>query len=196
MQISGTNWGAAPERFNGNSYAFTSFAPVWGWATWRRAWDLYDYDLETWPRAKADGLADSMPVSRRFGRLLRRDWDRVRAGGGTWDHQWQYTVIRNHGFSVCPERNVVRNIGFRADATHAAGGTGDRIFSQLPLEEISFPLRHPPEVAHSPEVEAVFGRIYGQKRGLLAETFARVVRNPRLNHLMRRVWRRLLPRPS
>jgi hypothetical protein len=194
MQICGTNWGAAPARFAGYSYAFTSFAPVWGWATWRRAWSLYDYELESWPRVKATGLADGMPVSRRFRRLLHRDWDRVRAGPGTWDYQWQYSLFRHHGLSACPERNLVKNIGFRADATHLRGG--DRIFSRLPFEKLSFPLRHPPEVAHNAAVEAVFERVYWQKRGWPAQVFGRLVRNPRLNHIMRMAWRNVLPRPS
>jgi hypothetical protein len=190
MQISGTNWGAEPSTFLGHSYAFTSFAPIWGWATWRRAWNLYDYELESWPRMKASGLADGIPVSRRVRKLLHRDWDRVWAGGGNWDYQWQYTVLRHNGLSACPERNLVKNIGFREDATHLKGG--DRIFSNLPLERLSLPLRHPPEVARNPAVEAVFERIYWQKRGWPSELFGRVVRNPRLNRMLRGAWHNVL----
>jgi hypothetical protein len=194
MQITGTNWGADPDRFAGYSYAFTSFAPIWGWATWRRAWELNDFELETWPRVKTTGLGDGMSLSPRFRRLLHRDWDRVYVHGGTWDYQWQYSVLRNHGLSVCPERNLIKNIGMRAGGTHARGS--DALFSALPLECISFPLRHPPEVARNPAVEHVFERIYWQKRGWPAELFRRLVRSARLNQALRGAFRRVVSRPS
>jgi hypothetical protein len=194
MQISGTNWGAAPDRFAGFSYAFTSFAPVWGWATWRRAWNLYDQELESWPRARSTGLIDGMSVSRRFRRLLQRDWDRVRSSGGEWDRNWQYSVLLHHGLSACPARNLVRNIGLRPDATHLTGS--DRIFSNLPVDKLSFPLKHPPEVARNADAEAVFERVFWQKLGWPAQAFAWLVRNPRLNRMIRAAWRNVLPRPS
>lgn len=195
MQIGGTNWGAATERFSKYSYAFTSFAPIWGWATWRRAWDLYDYELESWPRVKEMKLGEAMSLKPRFRRLLHRDWDRIRAGGvGTWDHQWQYTVLRHHGLSACPQRNLITNIGLRGDATQLSGG--DRVFAGLSAGKLSFPLRHPPEVAPNAAVEAVFGRIYWQKRGRPAELLRRLLGTPRLRRVLRAAVRRLVPRPT
>lgn len=194
MQICGTNWGASPERFEGHSYAFTSFAPIWGWATWRRAWDLYDYELASWPRVKASGLVKGMAVSPRFRRLLERDWERVLAGHGTWDHQWQYSVLRHHGLSVCPKRNLVQNIGFTGDGTQIT--EPDRIFSRLPLERLDFPLEHPPEVARSASVEAVYESVYWQKLGWPMQLFRWLVRNPALSRAIRGTLRNILPRPA
>lgn len=194
MQITGTNWGAGTSRFGGHSYAFTGFAPIWGWATWRRAWALYDYELSSWPRLKASGMQRGMSVSPRFRRLLERDWDIVLAGGGTWDHQWQYSVLRHYGLSICPERNLVQNIGFGGDGTQITAP--DRIFSRLPLETLTFPLRHPPEVSRNASVESVFEAIYWQKLGWPAQLFRRVVKNPWLNRALRHSWRHLVPRPA
>ena len=189
MHIAGTNWGADDGRYAGYSYAFSSFAPIWGWATWRRAWDLYDYDLESWPRVKRSGLAAGMAVSPRFRRLLERDWELVRAGRGTWDHQWQYAVLRHHGLSVSPATNMLINIGQRADATQQQGR--DRILSSSNLDEMEFPLRHPPEVARNASVESVFERIYWQKLGWPGRLY-RFLTNERV----RQVIRPLVPRPS
>jgi hypothetical protein len=194
MQISATNWGASQRGFAGYSYAFCSFAPVWGWATWRRAWELNDYTLDSWPRLKATGLVKGMSIDPKFRRLLERDWERVLAGGGTWDHQWQYSVLRNHGLSVIPARNLVVNIGFRADGTQLQGE--DRFFSNLPLEALEFPLRHPDEAIRNPTVEAVFARVYWQKLGWPGRLFRWLVRDPRINRVIRTAVRRALPRPS
>ncbi len=91
------------------------------------SWDLYDYELASWPRVKQTGLAAGMAVSPRFRRLLERDWELVRAGWGTWDHQWQYAVMRHHGLSVSPATNMLVNIGHRGDGTQLQGR--DRILS-------------------------------------------------------------------
>lgn len=194
MQIGGSNWGAAPDRFAGHSYAFTSFAPVWGWATWRRAWELYDFALDSWPRFKSSGLAEGMSVSPRFRRMLEQDWENVLAGRGTWDHQWQYAVLRHHGLSVCPARNLVQNIGL------AEGGTqlqsADRILSRVPLQQLDFPLSHPPEVARSASVESVFEQVYWQKFGWPARIYRSLVRMPVMGPLLRDVARAVVRRPT
>jgi hypothetical protein len=190
MQIAGTNWGADEGRFLGGSYAFTSFAPVWGWATWRRAWNLYDYELESWPRLKESGDHFRMDLSPRFRRLLERDWELVRAGYGTWDHQWQYSVVRHHGLSVIPARNLVVNIGHGSGGTHQTAP--DAIFGRLTLQNAPAPLHHPPEVARNAAVEDVFERIYWQKHGWAARLYRSLVPGPRL----RRIVRRLVPRPT
>jgi hypothetical protein len=188
MHVAGTNWGADRARYGDDSYAFTSFAPIWGWATWRRAWELNDHELQSWRRMRLSGTSMEVPLSRRFRRLLEREWDLVLAGHGTWDHQWQYSVIRHGGLSISPAANMVVNLGFRADATQLA--TEDRIFSSLPLEAMSFPLRHPRGMTRNESVEAVFERIYWQKLGWHRHLYRALT--PKL----RSVARRLAPRPS
>lgn len=194
MQIGGSNWGAAPERFVGASYAFTAFAPVWGWATWRRAWALYDYRLESWPRVRDSGLAAGMSITPRFRRMLEREWEIVRAGGGTWDHQWQYTVLRHHGLSICPARNLIRNIGFDDAGTQLR--QADRILSQVPVRALDSPYAHPPEVARSASVESVFEAVYWQKFGWPADLYRALSRTPLLGGMIRRAARALVPRPA
>jgi hypothetical protein len=194
MQIAGTNWGADPLRFGAYSYAFTSFAPVWGWATWRRAWELYDHDFASWRRIRGGEIAEGMALSRRFRKLLEPEWDLVLETGGEWDRKWQYSVLRHHGLSVCPRRNLVRNIGFRPDGTHLTHE--DQVFSNLPLEALDLPVAHPPEVARNRDVEAVFERIYWQKRGWPAVALSRLIPHEGLNRALRRAARRMISRPS
>lgn len=194
MQIAGTNWGAAEDRYGGHSYAFNAFAPIWGWATWRRAWQYYEFRMESWPRIKSSGLIDGMALSPRFRKIMQYEWDMVYAGGGTWDHQWQYTVLRQNGLSISPHRNLVANLGFRADATNYTGL--DRVFSFLPVEQIDFPLKHPPEVMRNASVEAVFDKIYWQKLGWPIRLYRQLVRNERIRSVLRAVARKVLPKPS
>lgn len=39
-------------------------------------------------------------------------------GIDTWDYQSFYAIILNNGLTICPNINLVKNIGFGKDATH------------------------------------------------------------------------------
>src|ERR1700726_626208 len=48
--ISGTNFDPAHLAPSGDeSYYFSRFCHIWGWATWRRAWKLCDHEMKEWP---------------------------------------------------------------------------------------------------------------------------------------------------
>jgi hypothetical protein len=88
MHISGNNFQYGRRR-GGASYYFSRYALVWGWATWRRAWDQFRADQSE------------------FGQLAP-----------TWDAQWQKTLERHGGLAIVPNVNLVSNIGFGHDASH------------------------------------------------------------------------------
>lgn len=63
MMIGGHNplgtWDAAEA-----SYLFSRTAPIWGWATWRRAWARYDPAMTRWGEPEARALVRSrMPLT-------------------------------------------------------------------------------------------------------------------------------------
>ena len=45
MHIGGTNFQFGKNRTN-YSYYFSRYAHIWGWASWRRAWEYYDEKLK------------------------------------------------------------------------------------------------------------------------------------------------------
>ncbi len=193
MQIAASNWGASEDRYRGWSYGFSTFGPVWGWATWRRAWKLYEYKLDSWPRFKRDGLLDGVAISKRFQSLMRYELDTVYAGGGTWDHQWQYAVMRHSGLSVSPSRNLCVNLGFRSDGTSVT--EPDYVFSNMPLESLPGPLVHPPEVARNPAIDALFEKVYWHKLAPGIRLYRKLVRDERVRRQVRRVTQTARRRP-
>lgn len=54
MHISGDNfeWGRTGNFESDASYYFSRIPHVWGWATWRRAWNLYDINMTSWPECR------------------------------------------------------------------------------------------------------------------------------------------------
>lgn len=198
MHVSGSNWGADPSAYLGWSYGFGGFASVWGWATWRRAWAHYDRAMSDWPAFRDAGMVDGLlgPPSHR--RLLRAEWDRIHGGGGTWDHQWQYTVLSRHGLAISPATNLVSNLGFRADATQTVEA-GD--LAEIPATPMAFPLRHPPVVSPTPGVERHFQRALAVHTGRAVNLVRRLVPSHSLRRRLKRALvavgslrRRLSPR--
>ena len=143
MHIGGNNflenWPGSKEY----SYYFSRNGHIWGWATWRRAWQTYDFKMKIFDQLKEKGFFDDFFLNR-FEKYYRmRKFDEVRHGRlDTWDYQWDFARFVNSGLSIAPQKNLVRNIGFGADATHTTSADGKN--SDLKAMELDFPLKHPP----------------------------------------------------
>lgn len=147
MSICGSNsLRPKEEEVEEASYFFSRHCRVWGWATWRRAWQHYDVDMESWPiyRAKRQ-LRVWSDCEEDFENFWTRVLDRTYAGEvDTWDYQWMFACWANGGLSCRPRYNMISNLGFGADATHTFDPNS--IDGNAPVHEIEFPLRHPTAV--------------------------------------------------
>ncbi|MGH9387808.1 MAG: hypothetical protein ACRD2N_26415 [Vicinamibacterales bacterium] len=137
MHVSGLNM-QPRDSFGPHSYFFAEVGHIWGWATWRRAWRLYDVTMADWPAMRhAFGLC-APPLRRALGRKFASAYAGRKA---TWSRIWYYTMFRHAGLATIPSVNFVQNIGFGPAATHT---TGD--WHPLRLEafgRMRFPLDHP-----------------------------------------------------
>jgi ADP-heptose:LPS heptosyltransferase len=109
FHIGGTNFQFGRQRGNG-SYYFSKYPHVWGWATWKRAWEGYDIKMSDYPKAKST-LKIEPYWQDIFATMYQYPID-------TWDHQWFFHVVKQNGKAIIPNQNLVVNIGFRPDATH------------------------------------------------------------------------------
>ena len=138
MQICGSNLTGAKPAAELSGY-FSRFGPIWGWATWRRAYALYDVEMRSWPEVRG-----SAALKRLCPEPLEAEWrkelfDSVHSGKvDTWDYQWAYARLLNERLSVIPAVNLVQNIGFGAGATHTMAAQGLRM--SLPAGTMQFPL--------------------------------------------------------
>ncbi|GAA1951069.1 hypothetical protein [Kitasatospora viridis] len=140
MHIGGTN--PLPPGLRPHSYYFSKYNHIWGWATWRRAWQHYDVSLADWPDVKARRTHHAFFPDDTERRMWERRWDAVRAGESrdNWDYQWFFARLLR-GMAIVPAVNLVSNIGFRRDATHTRN-TGDEE-AALPCLTMRQPLVHP-----------------------------------------------------
>jgi hypothetical protein len=136
MQISGTNMaGSTESQF---SYGFSRFTlPPWGWASWARAWEKYDFSIGFWEEEKAD-------IRRLLGATFEF-WERIIEAYKrtliSWDLQWNATLWRHDGLTAVPSCNLVSNIGFGEGATHV--GLRQSRYTRMETTPCAMPLNHP-----------------------------------------------------
>jgi hypothetical protein len=158
VHISGSQ--LLPEPPKKWSYHFSRGPAIWGWATWRRAWRLYDVELTDWHalskrdrKARLREMFEEEGEQRHWGFV----WDNSRRIDN-WDAQWSYVALSRGLFAIHPNRNLISNIGFGGEATNATedplGIAGRR------LEGISFPLEHPPEVRRDAEADRAASHLF------------------------------------
>ncbi len=141
MAICGNNFQFGRQRTR-DSYYFSRYPHCWGWATWRRAWQHFDIDMKLWPTVR-DGnwLQDILTEGAEI-----KIWEKIfqsvydRKIDTAWDYQWTFACWIQSGLAVLPNVNLIRNIGFGANATHTTGGGK---LANMSVEAISQPLHHP-----------------------------------------------------
>jgi len=118
MQICGSNFQFGQHRGDG-SYYFSKYSHIWGWASWQRAWQLYDVDMKTFPTFKDQRCIESIFSEPRVQQYWMMNFQKMYEKKiDTWDYQWVYAIWSNNGLSIIPNTNLVSNIGFGEDATH------------------------------------------------------------------------------
>ncbi len=141
MNISGVNFSNTNIK---ESYYFSNIPQIWGWATWKRAWEHYDIDMKMWPQAR-----DQKLINKIFGNSPTADyWNFLfeqlyngKVKKSAWDAQWVFACMINGGISINPASNLVTNIGFGDDATLSVDS--DSPLSMYPVKAIRFPMVHP-----------------------------------------------------
>jgi hypothetical protein len=104
-----------------HSHYVSKYFQMWGWATWRRTWAKYDYNLRGMPDAEWHELFRRVhPIPLEAGY-----WTAVLntlkvEGIDTWDFQVFFSCWRAGANHVMPGRNLVSNLGYGPDATHTA----------------------------------------------------------------------------
>jgi len=116
MSISGNNF--LPKNKESESYYLSRIPHIWGWATWKRAWEKYDIGLnelnsleKKWKTNPFYSILEKYYWLMMFYRVKNNDFS-------TWDFQWTYSIMNSNGYSITPRENLVRNIGFESTSTH------------------------------------------------------------------------------
>jgi len=135
-----------PETF------FLKGADCWGWATWKRAWDLFEPD-----GAKLLEQLRSLGLTRIFDRNGTYPYtqmleDQIAGRNDSWAVRWYASAFLADRYTLYPGRSLVHNIGNDAQGTHA-GATHrfDVKLSDNPVAVNAIPIREDPGILRSLE---------------------------------------------
>lgn len=124
--ISGNNYQIQSKETDA-SYYFSAYNHVWGWASWKRVWKDYHYDLNDFNKNEVyekinhyfESLGERWYWKNRF-QIIRNQKIAIKRGINTWDYQATFSIWMKNGLSILPQKNLISNIGFGNDATHTS----------------------------------------------------------------------------
>lgn len=140
MMISGVNFQFGKNN-NEESYYFSRYSHVWGWATWKDRWKLYDDGISKWAEIDQRKFLNRLINDKREVAYWSRIFNKVYDGKiDTWDYQLLFASWINNRLSVIPNNNLISNIGFGCAATHTKNMSP---FANIETSAMEFPLKHP-----------------------------------------------------
>jgi hypothetical protein len=163
MSISGTNQLENCSVKN-NSY-FLGLGGIWGWASWKRAWLLYDKSMAGWQN---DSIKEEIKKTISNDGLYKYYQPMFQSAFtnkiDTWDIQWFYSILINKSLSIQPCVNLVKNIGFGDSGTHTFDATD--VQSNNKTSSMHFPLKHPLKLELDKSyLNKLYTVISGRKKG-------------------------------
>lgn len=94
----------------------------WGWATWERAWNLFNPDGKTLLKELEDRKLTKMfdfNNSYGFTRMLRKQ---IVGKNNSWAIRWNASLFLNDVLSLNVGKSLVQNVGFDGSGTNCGGG--------------------------------------------------------------------------
>ncbi|MPM25505.1 hypothetical protein SDC9_72000 [bioreactor metagenome] len=139
-----------------DSYVFSHYKACWGWATWKRAWQNMDINMNWAVTNRVNDVLENSGF-RAYDinywkyriKLIRKK--RVDA----WDWQWYFSLASQNQLAIFPMTNLIKNIGFGDGATHTSGKITNKY---LITKDIEFPLNHPLYILPHVQFEKAFFR--------------------------------------
>ena len=146
-----------------DSYYFSKYSSIWGWATWKRSWKNFDIYIKFWPNYKKSKKweKDCPDIVERV--FWEKIFDRVYKNE---INSWAYPYLLNNFYlnklTVVPKYNLVKNLGFGKDATNT--NKYEKFFFPA-VRTIQKKLRIPEKIFQNGKADKIdFGNVYGGGR--------------------------------
>ena len=101
-----------PETF------FLRGADCWGWATWKRGWELFEDDAHTlFSEITSKNLKDEFDFNRSYPytKMLK---NQIKGEIDSWAIKWYASAFVNNKLTLYPGKSLVRNVGTTVSSTH------------------------------------------------------------------------------
>jgi hypothetical protein len=176
MMISGTNF-LGEWKSKIQSYHFSFYGGTWGWASWRRAWQYFDYEIKLFTNSEIRELLASDELFRSREKIYCKT-NQAPDLITWWDYQWCFARLVQSGLSIVPSVNLISNIGFGDNATHTKNKNS--AVGNIPLTLMSFPLREPSAVIVDREYDNQLFNKFLKSNGLSKRIIGKIYNTLRL----------------
>lgn len=129
-----------------DDYSFSNYILVWGWATWRRSWEDFDYHMSSFKKSSFRKLCKIKFLNSKEANFWFKTIMNLKITKGdnnVWAIRWLYSSLINDKISIIPKYNLIENIGFDKEATHTKSSW------KVPLNinnEYSKKIQHPKKI--------------------------------------------------
>ena len=160
-----------PETF------FLSYASSWGWATWQRAWRIFERDGSKLLNELQDKNFEQrldFDNSYYFVKMLR---NQIKGKNSSWAIRWYTSIVLKNKLCLYPGKSLVRQIGCDGSGTHSSNDDWfDVELSTSPINLIDIPI----------EESAVARKIYQKFYKSVKLTYWFKIKN-----LIRKIYKRV-----
>ena len=98
--------------------SFLKGADCWGWATWKRAWDVFEPNgQKILDELKSRGLEKGADFNNSYG-LTQMLKDQIKGKNNSWAVRWYMSAFLKDMLTLYPGKSYVQNIGNDDSGTH------------------------------------------------------------------------------
>ncbi len=166
MEISGYMYPVEHPKRLPKSFFFRA-ANSWGWATWKRAWDHFNPDIDALTKhfKRKDIRRFSIEGTENF-------WKQVmefKAGKiNSWAIRWYLSIFNQDGLVLYPRQSMIQNIGTDGSGTHS--NIDDVYRVELATQKVKY---FPNEISEHKKAYEAIKHFYVHRKGNIAERLIR-----------------------
>lgn len=163
------------------TYYFSKYSSIWGWATWRRVWKTVDIKVKFWKKFKNSKNWKKKHLNSVERKFWTEIFDNVYKGNyNSWAYPYLLSNFYRDRLTIVPKNNLVKNVGFDHSATHTKVPYPIYILKnrKLSLNKI----KHPTQIKNNIDADWYdFLHVYGGKSKLFPRRILSFVRKQFLN---------------
>jgi hypothetical protein len=134
-----------PDLVNADKVCFSNGCYIWGWASWRRAWDKLDMNMTQWPQYTFKELVKNFGFI--YACFMLFYWNQAYKKNykGSWDTRWFFSVLVNKGLCLSSNVNLSVNIGITIGGVHYEKEDIDP-YTHIPFGSVKWPIQIPKKI--------------------------------------------------
>lgn len=140
LVITGNNFQKEP--VNNKSYYFSKYSHIWGWATWRSTWNLFndeEKNIQKFLRSKKFKKINKIIDEQNYWKSMHYQ---IKQGSlKSWAFYFLINIWKKNGLTVTPNKNLITNLGINKISSSNKNDPNLKI--HLSKTDIMFPLIHP-----------------------------------------------------